>query len=227
MVDRYANMEEDGEGDAVEECIAEDAGEDDHFLDIVDNFEGMSEGDDEDLSFVSMGGDNEEDDAFDLIVGALEDIMMDPEFQELQSSFAAEHCAHFDATDENKLVYTEIFAKYTELIEGFLEQRLKQTIQDFSMPSFMEMLMTREEQMQCSDVFDMLVSCADFETFKELMLSHKMEREGGGIQLCVNVRALTVHADEQEDGEERPDLNLDITPVASPSSKAPRHLGAA
>ena len=56
MVDRYANMEEDGEGDAVEECIAEDAGEDDHFLDIVDNFEGMSEGDDEDLSFVSMGG---------------------------------------------------------------------------------------------------------------------------------------------------------------------------
>ena len=49
-------MEEDGEGDAVEECIAEDAGEDDHFLDIVDNFEGMSEGDDEDLSFVSMGG---------------------------------------------------------------------------------------------------------------------------------------------------------------------------
>ena len=27
---------------------------------------------------------------------------------------------------QNKLVYTEIFAKYTELIEGFLEQRLKQ-----------------------------------------------------------------------------------------------------
>ena len=52
------------------------------------------------LAGYGWAGDNEEDDAFDLIVGALEDIMMDPEFQELQSSFAAEHCAHFDATDE-------------------------------------------------------------------------------------------------------------------------------
>jgi hypothetical protein len=40
--------------------------------------------------------------------------------------------------------------------------------------------------MKASDVFDILVSCADFETFKELMLSHKSMREvcvwvwGGG-----------------------------------------------
>ena len=31
--------------------------------------------------------------------------------------------------------------------------------------------------MKASDVFDMLVSCADFETFKDLMLSHKSMRE--------------------------------------------------
>ena len=36
---------------------------------------------------------------------------------------------------------------------------------------------TREEEMKASDVFDMLVSCADFETFKDLMLSHKSMRE--------------------------------------------------
>lgn len=209
-------MEEDGEAEAVEECIQEDDGED--FLDIIDNFDGMSDGD-EDVSFVSMGGENEEDDNFDMIVGALEDIMMDQEFQDLQSDFAAQHCLHFEATDENKLIYTEIFAKYTELIEGYLERRLQQDISSFSMPQFMEMLMTREEEMQESDVFDMLVSCADFETFKELMLSHKLEKEGGGISLTVNVRPLAVHIDEQEDGEARPDLNLDITPVASPNHK--------
>ena len=51
--------------------------------------------------------------------------------------------------------------------------------------------------MQESDVFDMLVACADFETFKELMLSHKLAKEGGGISLTVNVRPLAVHIDEQ------------------------------
>ena len=50
--------------------------------------------------FYVKSGDNEEDDKFDMIVGALEDIMMDDEFQELQSNFAAEHCNHFEATDE-------------------------------------------------------------------------------------------------------------------------------
>jgi len=218
-------MEDDGDAEAVEECIQVDEGEE-NFLDIVDNFDGMSDDDDEDVSFVSMGGENEEDDEFDMIVGALEDIMMDDEFQELQRTFATEHCSHFEDTDENKLIYTEIFAKYTELVEGYLERRLRQNIATFSMPDFMEMLMTREEEMKASDVFDMLVSCADFETFKELMLSHKSEREGGGIQLCVNVTPLTVHVDEQEDGEARPDLdlNLNITPAASPKRSAAAHL---
>lgn len=219
MADRYANMEDDGDAEAVEECIEADGG-DDNFLDIVDNFDGMSDEDDEYVSFVSMGGDNEEDDKFDMIVGALEDIMMDDEFQELQSNFAAEHCNHFEATDENKLIYTDIFSKYTELIEGYLEKRLRESLTTFSMPEFMDMLMTREEEMRASDVFDVLVSCADFETFKDLMLSHKSLREGGGVQLSVNVTPLTVHTDEQEDGDARPDLNLRITPVASPKRNA-------
>jgi ADP-ribosylation factor 2-binding protein len=127
------------------ECIQVDEGGEENFLDIVDNFDGMSDDEDEDVSFVSMGGENEEDDEFDMIVGALEEIMMDDEFQELQRTFATEHCSHFEDTDENKLIYTEIFAKYTELVEGYLERRLRQNIATFSMPDFMDMLMTREE----------------------------------------------------------------------------------
>lgn len=34
----------------------------------------------------------------------------------------------------------------------------------------------REEEMQASDVFDMLVSFADFDAFKDIMLSHKNVR---------------------------------------------------
>ena len=58
MAERYANMEEDGDGEAVEECIEPDDGADENFLDIVDNFDGLSDEDDEDVSFVSMGGKN-------------------------------------------------------------------------------------------------------------------------------------------------------------------------
>mmetsp|Transcript_5033 Transcript_5033/g.11437 ORF Transcript_5033/g.11437 Transcript_5033/m.11437 type:complete len:231 (+) Transcript_5033:30-722(+) len=215
---RYGNMEEDEDDDgtapdAVDECIEAEDGED--FLDIVDDFDGMDD-DEGDLSFVSMGGENEDDDAFDTTIGALEEIIMDDEFQTMQEKFAEENCSHFDETDENKLIYTEIFAKYTGLVEGYLERRLQETLPGFSMVNFMEMLIAREEEMRASDVFDVLVSCTDFETFKEIMLSHKSQKNGSGIQLMVNIRPLAIHTDEETEGEARPDLTLSITPVSSP-----------
>mmetsp|Transcript_3630 Transcript_3630/g.12893 ORF Transcript_3630/g.12893 Transcript_3630/m.12893 type:complete len:148 (-) Transcript_3630:1314-1757(-) len=138
---------------------------------------------------------------------------MDDEFHDLQRKFANEHSAVFEDTDENKIIYTELFGKYTELIEGFLDARLKATIPDFSMHDFMELLIAREEEMRSSDVFDVLVSCADFTTFKELMLAHKTEMNGVGPQLKLDVRPVSFFSDEQLDGEEMPDLNLCITPL--------------
>uniref|UniRef100_A0A6U4NUG4 ADP-ribosylation factor-like protein 2-binding protein n=1 Tax=Hemiselmis andersenii TaxID=464988 RepID=A0A6U4NUG4_HEMAN len=217
MAGRYDNMEEDKDEGQVEECI--DGQGDDGFLDMVDDFDEF-EDEEGDVSIVSMGGQNEDDDKFDTVIGALEDIMMDAEFQGMQETFADEHCAAFDDSDENKLVYTDIFKKYTQLVEGYVERRLKEAISDFSMQAFMEMLSAREEEMQSTDVFDMLVSFADFDTFKDIMLSHKHQRHGGSVQLAVNVSQVAIHRDEQEDGEEFPDLNLDITPVPSPKKIA-------
>ncbi|EKX54011.1 hypothetical protein GUITHDRAFT_100262 [Guillardia theta CCMP2712] len=197
MAGRYANVEEE-----VEEVLEND--DDGEFEEHEEGLEldGLSD-EEGDISFVSVGGDNEEDDKFDLIVGALEDIIMDDEFHDLQRKFAVKAPCHYDDTDENKIIYTELFGKYTELIEGFLDARLKATIPDFSMHDFMELLIAREEEMRSSDVFDVLVSCADFTTFKELMLAHKTEMNGVGPQLKLDL-----------DGEEMPDLNLCITPVS-------------
>ena len=36
------------------------------------------------------------------------------------TNIAEAHCGEFDDTDENKLVYTELFESYTERIEAFL-----------------------------------------------------------------------------------------------------------
>ena len=32
---------------------------------------------------------------------------------------------HFEATEENKLIYTDIFKKYNEVIEAYINQVLK------------------------------------------------------------------------------------------------------
>lgn len=131
------------------------------------------------------------------------------------------------------------------------------------------MIEERKDQLM-SEVFDLLLSMADFETFRDLMHSYKAEEEankeemaggggGGGVGgdsfllppllkpssspdpiavttggkvgggggnkgggLRVSVQALKVHAEEQEDGEERPDLNGFALTISSPQSSRPK-----
>ena len=47
---------------------------------------------------------------FDEIVGCIEDIVIDQQFQDLQESFLEKHYHHFEiGTEENKLIYMELF----------------------------------------------------------------------------------------------------------------------
>eukprot|EP00003_Mantamonas_plastica_P008108 TRINITY_DN169_c1_g1_i5.p1 TRINITY_DN169_c1_g1~~TRINITY_DN169_c1_g1_i5.p1 ORF type:complete len:169 (+),score=82.36 TRINITY_DN169_c1_g1_i5:168-674(+) len=137
------------------------------YLDIMDDF-----GDEEEFAFVSHGGGDADDDKFDMIVGKIEEIIMEPEFEDEQSQFLDEYAHEFEDTEENKLVYMEIFQKYVGLIETILEKRLVEEIPEFSMEEFLELLLPREDQI-CGDVFDILLSFADFESFKQLCIAHK------------------------------------------------------
>ncbi|XP_064437761.1 ADP-ribosylation factor-like protein 2-binding protein isoform X2 [Mirounga angustirostris] len=49
---------------------------------------------------------------FDAVVGYLEDIIMDAEFQLLQRNFMDKYYQEFEDTEENKLTYTPIFNEY-------------------------------------------------------------------------------------------------------------------
>ena len=40
----------------------------------------------------------------------------------MQKKFCNDHCMHFEATEENKLIYTDIFKKYHEIIETYIFQ---------------------------------------------------------------------------------------------------------
>eukprot|EP00418_Pyrodinium_bahamense_P012005 CAMPEP_0179116932 /NCGR_PEP_ID=MMETSP0796-20121207/54886_1 /TAXON_ID=73915 /ORGANISM="Pyrodinium bahamense, Strain pbaha01" /LENGTH=221 /DNA_ID=CAMNT_0020815261 /DNA_START=41 /DNA_END=706 /DNA_ORIENTATION=+ len=206
-------------------AIEEGEGADD-FEDIVDSPHGpeihgaqVGSGDDvenAEAEFVIEQGGSAEETAFDTTVGALQDIVMNDEFQSLLKGFCKEHCGQFEDTDENKLVYTEIFSKYSELIEGYLEKRLKEAIPCFEMANFLEDLTKRGEEELDNGMFDLLASLGDFDTFKQQMLSAKAPAEN----LAIAGVATKIYHDEDEDGEARPDLG-DLLMVSSPKPKKP------
>ncbi|KAG2487147.1 hypothetical protein HYH03_014260 [Edaphochlamys debaryana] len=176
----------------------------------------LGDGDEEEVNFVDDGGGlDDKTRRFQAIVGALEDVLVDEEFEELREGFCRENCQHFEDTDENKLIYTDIFSKYTSLVENTIERKLTTAVPGFSMAEFMTLLETHKDSLM-SEVFDLLLSLADFEAFKETMLSYKREVSAGpAFELkCTQLR---VHTEEQEDGDERPDLDLSlqISPIGS------------
>lgn len=78
------------------------------------------------------------------------------------------HRAVFGCTqdsDENKLIYTELFEQYVSLVEQTIDTEMQEAVPDFSMQEFSALLSKHEEQLS-ADVFDLLLSLGDFELFK-------------------------------------------------------------
>merc|ERR1711907_736745 len=109
---------------------------------------------------------------FDAIVGKLEEIIMDEEFNAQTTEFMQTNCICFERGDEHKLEYTDIFEQYTNLIEEHVERGLREGIPDFCMETFLGLLEAREAEIG-ADVFDMLLSMSDFEVFKEQMVEYR------------------------------------------------------
>lgn len=73
---------------------------------------------------------------FALIIGCIEDILMDENFVKLHNEFMEENWKVFEDNEENKLVYTDIFIKYNETIEKYIETELLKAIPGFKMMEF-------------------------------------------------------------------------------------------
>eukprot|EP00930_Biecheleria_cincta_P078981 TRINITY_DN6663_c0_g1_i1.p1 TRINITY_DN6663_c0_g1~~TRINITY_DN6663_c0_g1_i1.p1 ORF type:complete len:230 (+),score=46.95 TRINITY_DN6663_c0_g1_i1:64-690(+) len=191
-------------------------------IDCAEHAEMLS-GDGEDEEFIIEGDRGSADDtAFDQQVEVLQEVVLDGAFQELVDAYCRDNCHHFEDTEENKLIYTDLFNKYSELIESHLEKQMTRAIPGFSMQVFIEELSKRGEEEIDSSVFDLLVSMGDFTTFKQQMLAAK---DGSLSDLAVSGRATQIHVDEDEDGEERPDLDKDLASLltVSPATPSRRH----
>ncbi|XP_008833125.1 ADP-ribosylation factor-like protein 2-binding protein [Nannospalax galili] len=129
------------------------------------------------LSFSSAS-----DAEFDSVVGCLEDIIMDDEFQLLQRNFMDKYYQEFEDTEENKLIYTPIFNEYISLIEKYIEGQLLERIPGFNMAAFTTTLQHHKDEV-AGDIFDMLLTFTDFLAFKEMFLDYRAEKEGRGLDL--------------------------------------------
>ena len=121
--------------------------------------------------------------AFDMAIGALENILMcDDEFTEIQRDFFEAHCDKFEDSSENRVEYTVVFEDYTALMEQILEKKLCERVSDFDMRTFEAQLISRKDEIG-GDIFDLLLSFSDFSEFKSMILAHKAERDGTSTQL--------------------------------------------
>lgn len=66
---------------------------------------------------------------------------MEDNFLKLLTNFMEEHYNLFDFNEENKLIYTDVFKKYTETIEKYIEEQLRNVITNFDMNMFEKELM--------------------------------------------------------------------------------------
>eukprot|EP01017_Pseudomicrothorax_dubius_P014501 TRINITY_DN1690_c0_g1_i10.p1 TRINITY_DN1690_c0_g1~~TRINITY_DN1690_c0_g1_i10.p1 ORF type:complete len:237 (-),score=87.51 TRINITY_DN1690_c0_g1_i10:1166-1876(-) len=219
-----------------DEEIEEEIEVDNQEKELVD-FDPDNPDEEEGFEYTSYGGINREDDEFDEIVGKLQDIVIEPTFEDLQKKFLDQNCEIFQEGEENKMEYMVAFKNYQKTVESYLEKRLKEELRNFEMSKFFKLLEPRSDQID-DQLLDMLISFTDYQLFKELMLEHKkqlilkreaeLRKQKKGKQtkapqgqpkpkqtqkfegLEIKGQPSKLHKDEDSDGEERPDLVLDI-----------------
>ncbi|KAJ8398596.1 hypothetical protein AAFF_G00421240 [Aldrovandia affinis] len=152
-------------------------------LDAGENAVEMEELDEEDFA---VSNSSDADLAFDTVIGNIENIIMEEQFQHLQQGFMDKYYLEFEDTEENKLSYMPIFHEYIDLLEKHIEQQLMARIIGFSMSSFIHSLQQHKDEVS-GDIFDMLLTFTDFLAFKEMFLDYRADREGRGLDLSAGL----------------------------------------
>ncbi|XP_031552316.1 ADP-ribosylation factor-like protein 2-binding protein [Actinia tenebrosa] len=169
---------------------------------------------------LAMGRSSRADTKFDTTVGHLEDIIMEDEFQTMLNSFMEKHVHHFEDTEENKLIYTEIFKEYEKTVEKYIEDELKKRMPSFSMEDFMKLIQHRSDQIG-PDIVEMLLSFTDFLAFKQMFLDYKASKEGTALDFSdlMTVVSLSVQrhdTDDVQDMQVDPDSPRDAPKKGNP-----------
>ncbi|XP_012265492.1 ADP-ribosylation factor-like protein 2-binding protein isoform X2 [Athalia rosae] len=132
---------------------------------------------DTDVPGIHEGTKDDRDASFDRIIGHIEDLLMESEFQEIQQKFLDNYWHIFSPEEENKLIYTEIFNQYNQEVENYIVKQLKKSVPNFSIATFLDQLNERRPELD-GEVFEVLATLTDFLAFKEMLLDYKAVKEG-------------------------------------------------
>ena len=113
---------------------------------------------------------------FDTFAEALQDIVIDEEFEKMQNDFCEKYYKVFEEKDENKLEYTKIFNEYTKTTEEFLEKELEKRVKEYKVDEFYKLLESKEFKID-EQLLDTLLDLSEFNNFKEMMINYKREKE--------------------------------------------------
>ena len=137
----------------------------------------------------SVVNKDSDDFKFDNFVEALQDIVIEEEFEKMQNDFCEKYYRVFEDKDENKLEYTKIFNEYTKKTEEFLEKNLKKRVTQYKIDDFYKMLESKKFKMD-EQLLDTLLDFSDFNNFKEMMLNYKRSKINNkkSVKLGIHVR---------------------------------------
>ena len=142
----------------------------------------------------SIVNKNSDDYKFDCFVEKLQEIVIEDEFENLQNEFCEKYYKIFEDKNENKLEYTEIFNKYTKLIENYLEKNLIKRVPQFNVNDFYKMLESKKFKID-EQLLDILINFADFQNLKQLMLDYKHKKENKNDILFMGLNVQKVNND--------------------------------
>lgn len=143
-------------------------------------------------------------DYFNLVIGHIEDIVVDDAFQRLQHDFMEAHHARFDATtDENRIEYSDIFAVYTATMETHIVHALQARMDAdggghaFDMDRFAAELSTCKGRLD-GEIFELLFSLSDFVTFKEMVMDYKAFKAGAYADIGAGIVVQRLHNSDED-----------------------------
>ena len=130
---------------------------------------------DEDGFEESIVNKDSDDFKFDTFTEALQDIVIEEEFEKMQNDFCEKYYKIFEDKEENKLEYTKIFNEFTKTTEEFLEKNLQKRVTQYKIEDFYKMLESKKFKID-EQLLDTLLDISDFNNFKDMMLNYKRSK---------------------------------------------------
>lgn len=165
-------------------------------------------------------------DELGLVLGTLEDVMMDDGFNERIDAFMREHCEAFGAegeggeASESSHAQYALFMQFTELLERYILAKMRGAFgEGFDMGALCALI--KEHGADAINIdLEALGAYGDFEAFKTMMGDYRREArlEGDPAALALTGSALRLWQDDEEDGLPMPELTLTISSPVRPAA---------